>query len=196
MVGKPAYNEQVVLAQAIKIFWTRGYAATSIADLVAATGLSRSSLYQRFGDKDGLFAEALELYHSRVLARMKSVAAQHPGNPIEAILRDFAPANASAIRPAGCFVARSCVEIPALPEPLQEAARKYVGEQHACFVDVLRKQIKQGELPPASDTKSLGWYYLGVFHAVLNLPQAGATRKNVDVLIDTAIFAAAARVRS
>src|ERR1700761_2566080 len=80
MAGKPTYDESAVLTQAVKVFWTRGYAGTAISDLVEATGLSRSSLYQRFVDKDGLFLEALAAYHSRVIARMNSVAAEHPTN--------------------------------------------------------------------------------------------------------------------
>src|ERR1700760_2564745 len=93
MAGKPTYDELTVLTQAVRTFWTRGYAGTSISDLVEATGLSRSSLYQRFVDKDGVFLEALAAYHGRVIARMNAVAANNPAKSIEAILRDFAPSS-------------------------------------------------------------------------------------------------------
>ncbi|MGN4072772.1 TetR/AcrR family transcriptional regulator, partial [Burkholderia gladioli] len=66
MSGKPQYDEAVVIDAAIQVFWRHGYAAASISDLTEATGLSRSSLYQRFRDKDGLFQVALATYTERV----------------------------------------------------------------------------------------------------------------------------------
>ena len=60
MSGKPQFDEAAVIAAAIEVFWRNGYAAAAVSDLTEATGLSRSSLYQRFHDKDGLFQEALE----------------------------------------------------------------------------------------------------------------------------------------
>jgi AcrR family transcriptional regulator len=190
MAGKPTYDESAVLTQAVKVFWTRGYAGTAISDLVEATGLSRSSLYQRFIDKDGLFLEALAAYHSRVIARMNSVAAKNPSASIEAILRDFAPSSAKAARPSGCFVARSCVESPSLPEPLKKAAIKCAREQHAVFVEQLKIGIRNKQVSAEIDTEDVGWYYLGIFHAVLNFPLVVTNRGNIDGLIDAALLAA------
>ena len=50
------------LMKAMNLFWRQGYAATSIADLVACMGIGRGSLYNEFGDKHGLFVRALRLY--------------------------------------------------------------------------------------------------------------------------------------
>ena len=49
-------------------FWAKGYEATSLADLMDATGLHKGSLYQAFGDKHTLFLQALDRY----LAEMRS----------------------------------------------------------------------------------------------------------------------------
>lgn len=189
MAGKPAYEELTVLRQAVQVFWTRGYAGTAISDLVEATGLSRSSLYQRFADKDGLFLEALATYHGRVLARMNEVAAKNPSNSIEAILRDFAPSSLGSARPSGCLVARSCVESPSLPEALREAAVKCLKEQHAIFVEQLEISIRKKQTSSSTDTESVGWYYLAIFHAVLNFSLTAANRRNIDGLINTALLA-------
>ncbi|WP_164711243.1 TetR/AcrR family transcriptional regulator, partial [Pseudomonas viridiflava] len=62
MSGKPQYDESAVLKAATGVSWRHGYANASVSDLTEATGLSRSSLYQRFQDKDGLFNESLQLY--------------------------------------------------------------------------------------------------------------------------------------
>lgn len=49
---------------AMKVFWQRGYAATSVQNLVEGTGLSRSSLYSTFENKQGLYQQALRRYQA------------------------------------------------------------------------------------------------------------------------------------
>ena len=80
MSGKPQYDEAAVVDAAMEVFWRNGYAAASISDLTTATDLSRSSLYQRFGDKDGLFREVLDAYAERVSALRERL--------IEGVLRE------------------------------------------------------------------------------------------------------------
>lgn len=54
------FDENIVIQQCRQVFCTHGYAATSIDDLVEATGLKRGSLYQVFGSKRGIFLKALQ----------------------------------------------------------------------------------------------------------------------------------------
>ena len=54
----------------MNVFWSRGYHATALPDLLRATKLSRGSLYAAFGDKHSLFLRALDRYIADALARM------------------------------------------------------------------------------------------------------------------------------
>ena len=139
MSGKPQYDESEVIAAAINVFWRHGYAAASVSDLTEATGLSRSSLYQRFQDKDGLFQEALAAYSARLLARMRSFEGQTARERLRTLLLAFLPQGAS--RPAGCLVARSCAELPDLSAASGAAALAGLEDQRAIFVDLLRKGV-------------------------------------------------------
>ena len=189
MSGKPQYDEPAVLAAAIEVFWRHGYAATSINELTAATGLSRSSLYQRFQDKDGLFLEALASYTERVLQRMDGVQAVTARARLEALLREFVPGDGKSRRPAGCLLARSCAEIPVLSEAGQSAARAGVKRQKDIVEGILRGAVANGELAADADIEALAWYYLGIVQAVLNLPQAGASRPALQRMVDVAMSA-------
>ena len=63
MVGRPRKIEtDVILDLVIKVFWQKGYEATSMADIMQATGLHKGSIYQTFGDKKSLFIAALKSY--------------------------------------------------------------------------------------------------------------------------------------
>ena len=64
MPRPPGYQRSTVLGRATELFWRRGYGATSVADLVTATGLKPGSLYAAFGSKKGLFLEVLAQYNS------------------------------------------------------------------------------------------------------------------------------------
>ena len=61
--GRPRkFDDDAVLDALVQLFWEQGYEATSLADIVAATGLNKSSLYSSFGSKDELFEMALSRY--------------------------------------------------------------------------------------------------------------------------------------
>jgi TetR/AcrR family transcriptional regulator, copper-responsive repressor len=189
MSGKPKFDEGAVIAAAVNVFWRHGYAAASINDLTDATGLSRSSLYQRFGDKDGLFQEALAAYTERLLRRMSSVQADTARSRLEVLLRTFLPNASAPPRPAGCLIARSCAEMPELSATGRVGALAAVGHQRDIVANLLREGVAKGELARDADVDALAWYYLGVLQAVLNFPHAGADFAVIERMIDVAMSA-------
>jgi AcrR family transcriptional regulator len=63
--GRPReFDGDEVLDALVQLFWQKGYGATSMADIVQASGLSKSSLYNTFGSKEALFEKALDRYLS------------------------------------------------------------------------------------------------------------------------------------
>jgi AcrR family transcriptional regulator len=187
MSGKPQFDEAAVISAALMVFWRHGYAAASINDLTEATGLSRSSLYQRFGDKDGLFREALAAYTARVLKRMGEVEADSARGRLHTMLRAFVPKARDSQRPAGCLISRCCGEMVDLTADGQACARASAGLQHKMLTDVLRDGVVNGELSRDADVDALAWYYLGVLQSLLNLPQAGAAPDVLERMIDVAM---------
>jgi TetR/AcrR family transcriptional regulator, copper-responsive repressor len=184
MSGKPQFDEVAVIAAAIEVFWRNGYAAAAISDLTEATGLSRSSLYQRFHDKDGIFQEALQAYTQRVLRRMNSAKADTARGRLQALLRAFLPDRS---RPAGCLIGRSCAEIAALSKEGQVATLAAAARQREVLAGVLREGVAAGELAADTDIDAMCWYYLGVLQAILNFPQTGAHPSMLDRMIDVAM---------
>jgi TetR/AcrR family transcriptional regulator, copper-responsive repressor len=185
--GKPQYDEATVVDAAMNVFWRHGYAAASINELTAATGLSRSSLYQRFRDKDGLFHEALSNYTERLLRHMKEVEADTARGRLEALLREFAPKPGKSKRPVGCLLAKCCAEMPDLTEAGQSLALAGLARQRAVIESILREAVSNGELPEDADIEGLAWHYLGVLQAIVTLPQAGATSDALQRMIHIAM---------
>jgi len=175
MSGKPQFDDDAVINSAMDVFWRHGYSASSIDQLTTAMGLSRSSMYKRFHDKDGLFQEVLSAYVARVVRRMSAVRGDTKRQQLEALLHEFVPREGRTARPAGCMLARSCAEMVDLPPAGQSVARQGLTQQRAILVAILREAVANGELAAEADIDGLAWHYLGVLQAILNLPQAGAT---------------------
>lgn len=67
MARHKEYDRHDILEKTAGLFWQKGYKATSMADIVLATGLNTASMYKEFGDKDGLFEEALDHYRQHIV---------------------------------------------------------------------------------------------------------------------------------
>lgn len=189
MSGKPQYDESAVLKAATGVFWRHGYANASVSDLTEATGLSRSSLYQRFHDKDGLFNESLQLYTDRVLTRMRSTRVQTSKASVEALLREFLPRASDVKRPSGCLISRSNAEQEDLTAAGKKTANAAACQQWQIFLEILTHGQLEGEIEQHVDLDLLAWYYFGILQAIVNLPSVGATSQTLARLIDLAMLA-------
>ena len=80
-VGRPRlFDEEAVLAELTALFWRQGYAATSMSDIVAASGVHKPSLYRTFGTKEELFATVLRRYLAERIAMFATlIDAAGPG---------------------------------------------------------------------------------------------------------------------
>jgi AcrR family transcriptional regulator len=68
--GRPkVFDREAALDKAMTLFWQHGYEATSLADLVEATGAKAPTLYAEFTNKEGLFRAVLDRYISRFAAK-------------------------------------------------------------------------------------------------------------------------------
>jgi AcrR family transcriptional regulator len=86
MARQIEFDRSLARDKALVLFWRKGYQATSLADLLAAMEIGRSSFYAAFGDKRTLFLECLDLFAARTGAAVQRTRAALP--PIDA-LQDF-----------------------------------------------------------------------------------------------------------
>ena len=105
------FDQDAVLTAAMKVFWRQGYAATSMKDLEAATGLTTGSIYNSFNGKDDLFAMTLSHYMDRVVTQRinKFLNAEDARAGLEGFCRDTIE-NAPRLSGNGCFLVNTHVE--------------------------------------------------------------------------------------
>ena len=155
------FDEGDVVAAVRDEFWNRGYTATSVDDLSAATGLGKGSLYGAFGDKHSLYLRALDDYIAsslddvRVSLRDPRYSAydrlsRHIRGQVKAIVADT--------RRRGCLMAKSAAELGAddtVESRVQRAYSVWRDELAACIKEAQRDGAIAAEQNPRALASTL-----------------------------------------
>jgi TetR/AcrR family transcriptional regulator, transcriptional repressor for nem operon len=144
-VARPrTFDEGDVIAAARDEFWSRGYAATSVDDLTAATGLGKGSLYGAFGDKHTLYLRALDDYISSSM-EMYRRQLRDPSVPaldrLARHLRGQVKALAADKKRLGCMMAKGAAELAAT----DDAVEQKIERAYAAWRDELTETVEQAQ---------------------------------------------------
>jgi AcrR family transcriptional regulator len=190
--GRPrAFDRAAALGQATRLFWERGFEATSIADLTQAMGIGAPSLYAAFGSKEALYVEALGHYRDSnehfVWAGFQSAATAREA--VRSLLMDSAAALTGCVAdmPRGCMVALSTVGSEGHAElgALVKAARAVTLHRLKAR---LHQAIADGEVPPATDIHALARFIQTLQNGMSILARDGADRAELEAVADLAML--------
>src|SRR5581483_59927 len=112
--GRPrSFDVEAAVERAMDVFWSRGYHATALPDLLRATRLSRGSLYAAFGDKHSLFLRALDRYIADALTRMDNELARsrEPVLGLRAYLAGYVDRTSGGNGRRGCLLVATVMEL-------------------------------------------------------------------------------------
>ncbi|GAB4512677.1 MAG: hypothetical protein Tsb0019_09530 [Roseibium sp.] len=122
--GRPrAFDEAEALEAAMLVFWQNGFEATSLDDLTAAMGISRSSFYATFGCKQTLFLRALEHYSSNGIRNLKEVAEAAGGDALDAMMLALSDPKGGA---RGCLLVNCITELAPHDGKVAEIGRRHL----------------------------------------------------------------------
>ncbi len=189
--GRPrAYDPELALRHATDTFWDGGFAATSLDDLSAATGMNRPSLYAAFGDKEALYLRAMEQQGRRSAAALVAVLAQP--KPLRAALGDVYQ-GALSIYLTGAHGARGCflVGTASSEAVMNPRVRAVLATALRSFDDAFERRFRRartdGELGAALDLAALARIASGVLHTLALRSRAGEGRAVLDGIAASAI---------
>jgi len=182
-------DDDTVLGRATALFWRRGYAGTSIRDLSEATGLGAAALYHRFGDKDGLFVEALRHYAAggpaERIARFSAL--DDPVAAISGFLGELADLSVADPERRGCFLINTALDGAATVPGARDLARARLNEIKGFFRAQAHRAAASGRLSPDVDIDSLAESLLACVLAMRVLarldPEPGRLRRLVDAAV-------------
>ncbi|MCA9672730.1 MAG: TetR/AcrR family transcriptional regulator [Myxococcales bacterium] len=178
--GRPRkYDPEIALDAALTLFWTRGYAATTLDALSEATGMQRPSLYAAFGDKSELFAQALGRFQQRMSQTLGAVLEQDPlDTALAELLVGVVDVYAPGDEPArGCFVF-SVAALEAVEHPTTRAAvAKVVDALDERLRRRFERAVSAGELPAHCDVLTLARLSSAAVHSISLRARSGSSRR-------------------
>jgi len=155
------FNKPDVLRKAMHLFWEKGYEATSLTDVLAATGLSKSSLYDTFGDKRSLFLEALDVYRQDRLAQLRSYLDDGRAAR-ESIAGFFQEVRAHALEETpryGCMSCNEAVEFGPHDEEVQRLVNDDFQGVEDVFAEALARGQADGSIANPEDPRKLARFF-------------------------------------
>lgn len=171
------FDEEVVLDAAIHCFWSRGYEATSVKDLVETTGIAAASLYNAFGDKRALFRTALDHYvETSIGKRIRRCETLPPREAIGAFFDEILHRSLADREHKGCMLVNSALEMAPHDSEFRQIIASVLNRIEKFFLDCLKAGQTDGTITRAMPAESLARHLLGVLMGVRVLARARPER--------------------
>ncbi|WP_264524945.1 TetR/AcrR family transcriptional regulator [Flavobacterium sp. N502536] len=181
MARTKEFNEDQALDKAIEIFWHKGYNGTSASDLVTHLGLSRSSLYDTFGDKQQLFVRSLERYQKNGQEQIAQLFEQS-ANIKETLLEVFKQAVLESLEDRitkGCFMVNSSVELAMHDEGIAKIVQNNRQTMEEIFTKAVQKGQDAGHISTKNAARVLARFLFNAYSGVRVLARTGERDKQV-----------------
>ena len=189
--GRPrAYEPDIALGKALDLFRKEGFAATSLDDLSAATGMNRPSLYGAFGDKRELFIKSYERYRADARAAMQDVfKGELPIRQrlarIYAVALDIYLAGEGG--PRGCFTVMTAGSEAMADPDIRAMVLEGLTELDKAFASSFRLAKEKGELAASADPAVLAQLASATIHTIAIRARARVPRRNLEAIVTNAI---------
>lgn len=190
-VGRPrAFDREKALDKALEVFWRQGYEGTSVAELTRAMGINPPSLYAAFGNKEGLFREAVDRYAKKGADHVREAMAEPTVRAaVEKLLRGTAERLTDPECPNACMLVSSALSCSEASEEI----RNELASRRSCLEksvnERLQKARSDGDLPDDADPAALARYVATVCHGMSVQASGGATRKDLMAVVDMTLKA-------
>jgi TetR/AcrR family transcriptional repressor of nem operon len=150
------------LDRAMQAFWAKGFEATSLDDLCAATGLGRSSLYAAFGDKQGLYLDVLARYEAAAVSRIDAAisGSASPRAGIVAFVHKIVDDIVAGPGRRGCFIGNCAAELARQDKVVASRVRESMARVQNTFRDVLLQAKGAGQLGKNADVDALAAFLM------------------------------------
>ena len=188
--GRPReFNAEEALARVMEVFWREGFAAASLDELSAATGLNRPSLYGAFGDKRALYLQAYQRYRQRLRDVFAPMFSQ-PGPLAGKLKRIFDSAlelYLSGEEPRGCFTVLTASSGAVADPEIRAIVGEAIANMDAAFERLYLQAQNAGEFPANAEPKRLARMTTAWLHTLSVRARARMPRGELEALVDDAV---------
>lgn len=185
------FEPEAALHSAMELFWSKGYEATSMRELLGGMGIGRGSFYDTFGDKHTLFLAALDRFEQTRTAWVLE-ALEEDESPMEAIryvfertvdgLVGFEPRR-------GCLLANTAVELAPHDPEVAEKISRHVRRTEDAFEQALQRARSAGDISEQQNPRALARFLVSSLHGLRVTARAGAERETLADTVEVVLGA-------
>ncbi|MGE3597000.1 MAG: TetR/AcrR family transcriptional regulator [Dehalococcoidia bacterium] len=180
------FDPDAALASAMNAFWLKGYEATSLQDLLRATGLSKSSLYQTFGSKHQLFERCLDFYQRSLGTDMaKRLDTADCGLVFlkDVLLTVIREADGKGPK-RGCFLMNTASEFGGRDLAVASEVTRGTERMGKIFQTAIERAQRAGKVTKDLDTKALARYFMTNVSGLRTMVKAKAPREELRKVVE------------
>lgn len=181
------FDEEAVLDAAVHCFWSRGYEATSVRDLIESTGLTGASIYNAFGDKRTFYRKALAHYVQESIAdRIRRCEGMAPRAAIGAFFAEILNRSLSDPDHKGCMLVNAALEVAPHDAEFREDVASVLTQLQAFFLRCVAAGQADGTITTSLTAEDLARHLLGVLMGVRVLARVRPERAVLEGVISCA----------
>lgn len=187
--GRPReFDTEEALANALRVFWQKGYEGASLSDLTEAMGITRPSLYSAFGNKEALFRLALDLYEKDKLAYIGEAVEAPSARAVAENLLLGAVDVATGGECRGCMGVIASVACQSVEPSIRDDVNARAESAKQMIVDRMQRAIDAGEFAVPTDANAITRYLLAIMQGMSVQAQGGATRNELMQVAESALL--------
>lgn len=191
--GRPrGFCKDEALDKALAVFWKHGFQGASLAELTAAMGVNKPSLYAAFGDKESLYLKALDRYLDQQMSHQLEVLDTEPDarRAVEDYLRAVATMQTNPVLPGGCFVITGTADCggASMPVAIEKALFAAIQSGEERIAQRLDRAQREGQLPQDLKTGDLATLFISMIAGMGVLAKSGASLDKLHTVVTTAML--------
>lgn len=192
MARTKTFDETSATRLARETFHDHGYAATSVQQLTAATGLSRSSLYDTFGDKHGLFLRSFAQYCDDNADLIESELSGGGGGALERLERHLRKKIDGPSSQRGCLLAKATAELGSADDDVTQTSAEFYTRYERALTACVRDAQAAGDARDDLDAVAIAGMLLSLLRGIETLSRAGHPTVSLAAAVDTTLAMLAA----
>jgi TetR/AcrR family transcriptional repressor of nem operon len=185
MARHKQFNQDDALHKAMEVFWSRGYEAASIQDLVRHMGINRQSLYDTYGDKHALYLLALDRYRE-VEGRRLIELLERPGSVKKSLRQLFGEVVEKALgdrEHRGCFMGNATSELAGHCKETASRTCSNMAMMEGAFYRALLRARQAGEIQGVSDPRAMARFFHCMLQGLVLMAKARQDRKALNDVV-------------
>jgi TetR/AcrR family transcriptional regulator, transcriptional repressor for nem operon len=188
MARPKEFDPEHALAKAMDLFWRSGYENTSLEMLLEKIGIARQSLYDTFGDKRGLYLQAMACYRDQTNGEMQKMLNEIPSVKVGfAKLLYGLAAETREQHERGCLLLSANLQ----RDPKDVVVRDFLRDNQArverIFAQALLRAQKQGEVSPNEDPAALARFFIVTIQGMRAMARLKSDRRALEQVVRVAL---------